>query len=125
MKRTPLYPASGKAVSRRRRVTVNALSFARMIRALLDGPCTFAELMEETGLSYDSVRLWMRELHRQGVVHLSSWVEDSRGRKQVRCFAFGPGRDAKRPPPLTDARKQALYAARQKARALPSIISGE
>ena len=79
-----------------RRVRVNAITQARLIKLLLEGGYTTYELAEETGLHYVSVLRYCRELHRVGAAHISGWDQDSHGRDALKLYKLGPGRDAKR-----------------------------
>ena len=93
-------------------VKVNALSYAQLIKTLLPGCYTLPELAEETGLHYMTVRAYVRELHKAGVIHISHWEKDCRDRDALRVYKLGKGRDAKREK-LTAAQRQARVRARQ------------
>lgn len=98
----------------RRVVRVNALSQAQLIKLLLEGAYTCAELAEMTGLHYVTVLQYTRELHRAGAAHISSWEKDWRGRDLIKIYKLGQGRDAKRDR-LTHAQRQARVRAKRKA----------
>jgi DNA-binding Lrp family transcriptional regulator len=99
------------------------MAFAQMIRLLMDGPHTFAELAEETGLHYVTVREWVREMHLQGIVRVSTWVENKRGARVVAAFVFGEGKDCRRPTPKDGRQRTREYIARKAAREAPSLVA--
>lgn len=86
-------------------IKVNALSYARLIKALRPGDLTLAELAEETGLHYLTVALYTRELYKVKEVHIAGWAPDNRGRLLSKMYKLGPGRDAKRKA-LTNGERQ-------------------
>lgn len=77
-------------------VRLGALSMAKVISALLEGPCSVLELMGLSGLSANTVHEYMRALRKEGVVHIGAWEKDSTGRESLRIFQFGPGKDVPR-----------------------------
>ena len=79
----------------RRAHKVNALMFSIMVKLLMEGTRTCAELAEETGLHVLTVYDWTATMHKQGIIHICMWEGD--GRNSVRIFKFGPGKDAPRP----------------------------
>ena len=99
------------------------MAFAQMIRLLTQDPHTFAELAEETGLHYITVREWVREMHRQGIVRVAAWVENTRGHRRIEAFMFGEGADAKKPRPKSGAQRTREYIARKAAREAPSLVA--
>ncbi len=77
-------------------VKLGALSMAKVISALLDGPCSVPELMGQSGLSSNTVHEYMRALRKEGVVHIGAWEKDATGRESLRIFKFGAGKDVPR-----------------------------
>ncbi len=77
-------------------VRLGALSMAKVISALLEGPCSVPELMGLSGLSANTVHEYMRALRKEGVVHIGAWEKDATGRESLRIFKFGPGKDVAR-----------------------------
>lgn len=77
-------------------IRINALSFAKLVKAIIEDDLTVQQLVDDTGLHYVTVQRYMRALHREGVIHICGWEKDSRGRDAIRVYRFGPGRDAKR-----------------------------
>ena len=79
-----------------RAVRLGPLSVAKIMRALLDGPCSMPELQHSSGLSSNTLHGYMRALRKEGVVHISGWEKDATGRDSLRVFKLGPGKDAPR-----------------------------
>lgn len=96
-----LFPLPGAYVMQatdnlKKPVKLGALSMAKVISALLDGPCSVPELMGLSGLSSNTVHEYMRALRKEGVVHIGAWEKDATGRESLRIFKFGPGKDVPR-----------------------------
>ena len=79
-----------------RAVRLGPLSVAKIMRALLDGPCSMPELQHTSGLSMNTLHGYMRALRKEGVVHISGWEKDATGRDSLRVFKLGAGKDAPR-----------------------------
>ena len=73
-----------------------ALSLAKVVRALLDGPCSVPELKIASGLSTGTLHAYMRALRKEHAVHICAWEKDSTGRESLRVFKLGPGTDVLR-----------------------------
>jgi DNA-binding IclR family transcriptional regulator len=84
-------------MKRRAPVRLSMLSVAAMLRALVDGPCSNAELAEVTGMHYRTMQRYTHALHRAKLLHIDHWEQDGRGRHVIRVYVFGEGKDAKRP----------------------------
>lgn len=97
-------------------VKVNALSFAKMLRCLTDGPSTIRDVMHETGLHYVTTRDYLTALHKEGVIHICAWDRDSRNGPTIKVYALGEKTDAKRPK-QTDGERQARYRNRKRLHA--------
>jgi len=78
-------------------VKVNAMSYALLIKSLMDGDLTMFELAAETGLHYDTVRSYCKELHKAKAIHIERFEPDARGRHTIKVYKIGAVRDAKRP----------------------------
>lgn len=71
---TASKPPSSKG---RRLIKVNAISQAKLIKLLIAGDMTCAELSESTGLHYVTVLQYCRELHLAGAAYISRWERGS------------------------------------------------
>ena len=110
---------------RRKMVKVGALTYAQLIKYLLEGEHSCAELAELTGLHYVTVLEYTRELYRAGVLHIGAWGCDVRGRATLKIYRMGPGKDAKRPARVPAVARSAAY--RAKTRQLDTLrrINGQ
>jgi predicted ArsR family transcriptional regulator len=106
---------------RARHTTQHAIAFAIIVRELLEGPCTALELAEETGVRHETMLGWIRALRRQHAIHVSSWVEDTYGRRSTAAYVLGNKPDAPRRPmaPIDIKRR---YTARLRRRQLAQAI---
>lgn len=103
---------------------VNAYSFARMIKMLVDGPQTVSEIVEDTGLHRVTVSRYLRELHRAKAVGICAWEPDAKGRDAIKVYELGrTGRDAKRAK-MTQAQRQEAYRARKREKAVHQMLAG-
>lgn len=93
---------------------VNAMSYAKLVKELHDGPYSFAELAENIGLHYHTVRDYVNAMHREGLVHIVSWDKDSYGRDCKPLWTFGPGKD-KRRARMTQAERQQRHRAKKRS----------
>ena len=103
---------------KRQIIKVSAITYARLIEAMIDGDLTCRELAEETGLHYVTVLQYVRELHKVGAVHVAYYELDNRGRATTRVFKLGRGKDAKRAPKTSAQRQQQSRKLRREAKLL-------
>jgi predicted ArsR family transcriptional regulator len=98
-------------------IRINALSFAKLVRCVVDDPATADEAAEETGLHPKTASRYLRALHRERLIHVCQWEKDALGRDRIPVYAFGSKRDrpkAKR----TAAERHRAYRAQLKLRAM-------
>ena len=86
-------------------IKVGAMSYAKLIRSLMDGTRTLQELAEETGLHYLTVAQYCAALHREGAIHICMWEKDSLNRDAIKVYQLGIGKDARRQR-MTSAERQ-------------------
>ena len=91
---------------------------------LIAGPTTVSGLCEESGLAYNSCRKFVATLYRRKLVHIAAWERDSIGRWTIAAYAWGTGKDAKRPPKLTPAQRSQRRRDRLKATEYALAIAG-
>lgn len=90
------------------------MSHADLTRAMLDGPCTYAELQSASGYSYDAVNRWIQALRTTPQqVRVAAWERDSMGRASIQVFAFGTEPDVKKPKVVSGADRTARWKARR------------
>jgi hypothetical protein len=104
-------------------IKINAFIQGVLIKDMLEGTYSCAELAEITGLHYVTVQQYARELHRAGAAHISSWEKDSRGRDVVKIYKIGVGRDAKREK-LTGAQRQERVREKRRAQQMAQVMAG-
>lgn len=80
------------------KLRVNAMTNAVLIRELMDGPSTAAELAELVGLSKQTITRYLMAMHRKKCIRIAGWDRDSSGKQSIRCFGFGDAPDAKKEP---------------------------
>lgn len=97
----------------RRVIKVNAMSQARLIYLMLRGTLCCHRLADESGLAYVTVLQYVRELRKAGAAHVHRWDPDTSGKHSIPVTIIGIGVDAKRPPALTVAQRQARYRRKQ------------
>ena len=92
---------------KRRLTTINYLSVAALMRALLDGPATVKDLMHESGLSACTCRRYVNALRKARVIHVKLWDVDSYGKRSLASYAIGDKDDAPRAPKSNAEREAA------------------
>ena len=92
---------------KRRPTTINYLSVAALMRALLDGPATVKDLMRESGLSACTCRRYVNALRKARVIHVKLWDVDSYGKRSLASYAIGDKDDAPRNPKSSAEREAA------------------
>lgn len=92
---------------------LNALSIARLMDALMDGPCTTHELVAVSGLSLGTVRHYVLTLHRESVAYIAHWEQNSRGAYTTPAYMLGRKRDAIKPVMGASERNKAWRARRR------------
>jgi DNA-binding CsgD family transcriptional regulator len=106
MSTTPITRPVPPRLKGRKIIKVGALTYAQLIKYMLEGIHSCQELAELTGLHYMTVLDYTRELHRAGAAHISAWEKDARGRDVIKIYSLGPGKDKKRER-MTPAQRQA------------------
>ena len=80
----------------RRKIKINAIMQAQLIKLMLDGDYSCAELAEMTGAHYVTVLQYTRELHLAGAAHICRYDLDRLGRRNVKIYKIGAGADVRR-----------------------------
>jgi hypothetical protein len=102
---------------------INALSYAILLRELIESPSTLRELSAATGLAYTTIREAMHAWHIAKIVYIVGYNKDARGRDNERLWSFGlDRRDAKRFA-FTQSERQARSRAKKRAIQLVNILS--
>lgn len=109
---------------KRQLVKVNALAYAHLIKALVDGAHTVNELADICGLKPLTVYHYCRELHRVKAVHISDYAPDARGYYTAKVYMLGEGKDAKKTRNASTAVRMQRSRARKKERERLSVMAG-
>lgn len=72
---------------------VNQDAYVRVVKAMMEEPQTLTSLEECTGLHRVTLQRLFRTFRKHGVVHITDWEPDSRGRDTFAVFTLGKGRD--------------------------------
>jgi hypothetical protein len=80
--------------SSRRFTKINALSYAILLKNLMEGTMDCQELADATGLHVLTVYDYTKAMYKQGAIHICAWEHDRLGRCNVRIYMLGKGRDA-------------------------------
>lgn len=70
---------------------------AHMIRLIMDGMYSISDIAEKTGMDYETVRPFLKELHAAGVVHIAGYRRRVKVAKPSALYALGMGVDAPYP----------------------------
>lgn len=108
---------------RPRHACQNAIAWSIMVRELLAGPCTVADIVHETGMRPETVMGYVRALRRQKALYVSQWNEDTAGRRSVAAYRLGDKPDATRAPEARALIKR-CYREREKMRAITAAVQG-
>lgn len=90
------------------------IAVAVMVARLVDGPSTARDLAEESGLSEQSVRDYLRAMRKRRAVHVAAWEHDAAGRQTLAAYRLGRKPDAVRVPPRSRAEIARHYRARKR-----------
>lgn len=104
-------------------IKIGALTYAKLVRELVEGPWTFIDMATNTGLHYHTVREYVNALHKEGLIHIAGWEKDRWGRDCKPLWVFGAGRDKPRAK-LTQAQRQARHRSKVKNMTHPAHIMG-
>jgi hypothetical protein len=106
-------------------IKVGALSYAQLIKFMLEGVYSCEELAEHTGLHYVTVLHYTRALHKAGACYISSWGQDTRGRDAIKIYSLGIGWDVPRQERMTVAERTRRYRAKLKSGQLAQVMGGQ
>jgi len=78
----------------RKSTKVGAMSYAKLLKAMVPGTLTCIELADEVGLHVLTVYDYTKAMHKEGAIHIADWDTDAMGRENIRIYRLGPGKDA-------------------------------
>lgn len=106
-------------------IRVNAMAVAQMIAALSSAPHSAYELEEISGLSIQTVRYYLKALHKAKAIYIADWTEDGRGNRTTRSFMIGNEDDAKKPQRISAKEACAKYRAKIRQIKLMQQMTGQ
>ena len=89
---------------------------AKLISELFKGQGTRNQLAQRTGLCRNYISRILKALKEQGCIYIIGWDRDTTGRQQAAVFTLGFGEDVPKPPPQTQAQKDAKRYRKMKER---------
>lgn len=92
---------------------ITHITLAKTLKVLLDGPATAHEIAEVTGVMPRTAAEWVRAMRKEGCVHISGWIPDSRGRDVTAVFSIGQGKDKPRSR-MSQAERTRRYRAKKR-----------
>ena len=101
-------------MKRKHTTRVNAIAFAQLVLALIDGEYTTREMVDFTGLTIGTVRKYINALHKAHAVYISGWDQDDCGRYRAAQYTIGNEVDKLRPKPASQKQKSARWRAKLK-----------
>lgn len=110
-------PSTGRT---RRPSTINHVSAALLVESLMEGPSTVYEIASDTGLSYTTVRRYVRALYLRRLCHVAGWDADTFGRLTLRAYKLGRAKDAIKPP--APSRAERARSQRQRTKVLAKAM---
>lgn len=112
---------TGDERTMRKQAKLGPLCMAKIISALLDGPCTALELCHVSGLARATVYAYMRAMRKEQAAHISGWEHDRMGRDAHMIYSLGRGKDKPRKARTNNENVQA-YKARKRANLLTNAF---
>jgi hypothetical protein len=85
---------------------------------------TVPDLVEETGLHFNTVRKLILVMRRRKMAHICGWAQDAMGRWSIPMYAAGDKQDKKRPLPQTSSQRWARVRAKHNAAAIQGLSTG-
>ncbi len=98
-----------------RRDLANSTAYAEVIATLVEKGGTYQDLVEASGMRYNTVRKLVNALHRRKIVRVALWKRGACMRIRLPVWAFGSAPDAARPPRMTDAERKDRYEEKRRA----------
>ena len=90
-----------------KRVYLNPLAYAVMVEYLMREPCSLQHLALVTGLRYATVARYVGMMRQRGILYVGRWDRDAAGKASIQCYRLGRQPDEPKPPPLTQAQRDA------------------
>ncbi len=88
------------------RIHMSPKLVCKLIQELQDGPSSFDDLAEATGIPTYLVHKWVREWRWLGLIHIAGWAQDTRGWWRVPLFCWGEKKDVPVPAQTSSQRNR-------------------
>jgi len=107
-------------------MALNAITYAGMMKMLLTGEHTRADITRETGLHSMTVAKYVKYLHKYGVVYIADWMLNPVSRNYFPCYALNVDGLPDMPKPPAKGRQQIERESKQRRKAmrLNKIMAG-
>ncbi len=107
-------------------MALNAITYANMMKMLLTGEHTRADITRGTGLHSTTVAKYVKYLHKYGVVYISDWKINPVSRNHFPCYSLNVDGlpDAPKPELKGRAQIEREYRQRRKAMRLNQMMAG-
>jgi hypothetical protein len=107
-----------------KQIKMGAISYALMLKHMIEGVYTCQELADFTGLHLVTVYQYTREICAAGAAHICHYEPDARGRHNIKVYKLGPGKNAKKPR-VPAAKRTARYREKLKTLRLIHATAGQ
>lgn len=106
---------AGNLIRRRKNYfRVNASSVAILVREIQLECYSQQELADLSGLTIQTVRLYLKHLHKAKAIYIADWAEDKRGGRTLKVFGMGNKPDMPKPKPRPSKESCAKYRKKKK-----------
>lgn len=107
-------------------MSLNAVTYSRMLRLLVDGEYTRHELAKETGLHTETTCRYVKEMHKRKLVYVCGWKRNrvNGNWAPVYTFSVEETADASKPPIQGRQINERNYRAKLKERKLLHMMAG-
>lgn len=98
---------------------------ALMLRVLMQGHKSIAQIAEGCGMSYDTARQFINDLHAAGVVHIAAYTKPQNTHYTMALYTLGIGVDAQKPKAKTPSERSIKYKRKKETQPLkpaPKIV---
>jgi hypothetical protein len=107
--------------------TSEMIALKSVIKAMEEGGATKTEIIEQTGVHWSTLALLIRDMKRDNLAHICGWVSSMEGYPAA-IFAYGPGRDVRKPKPECKRERSLRYyhqkRGAEKAMAAHAVLAG-
>jgi hypothetical protein len=98
-------------------VSLKIQTYVDLLAHLTEGVVSAQDLADLTGLHVETTRVFVKEMHKRGLVHIAQWDTRLNRRIKLPMYKLGEGIDKPKPPRLPSAETTKRYRQRQKLRA--------